>query len=502
MKKRKPLESQLQKAQMMHAISSLSGGIAHQLNNALAALSGNIDLLRIDRSDKNKVNVYTSRMKDSINNMVGLTGQLLAYSEGGKYQPRILSPGHLIENTIPLILPKIDPLIRVETDVHQNISHVNGDQTQLQMVLSAIVTNAAETISGKGCIRITIRNKQVGMETAKKHPDLKPGPHVCIKVKDNGKGMDKVTLDRIFNPIFTTNFQGRGLGMSAVYGIIENHNGHIKIESQPEKGTIVSIFLPAAARPIKKLRQQTQEVSKGVGTILLVEDEEMVMVVCRTMLEKMGYLVLSAETGKQAADTANGHKGQIDLAILDIGLPDMGGRKVYRLLKKARPALKVIVCSGYACDGAAKEVMDAGAQAFIQKPFSFKLLAREIRKLVERRRHKRHTVKAGVAVMPATDSAKQLNLTNISKGGLSFQYHETDEWPNEFTRLTLSDANKISKLDNIPCRIVAEYSPEKKSLTRSEDKKMKRLGIQFGELTPDQKNQIDLFITNNATDKP
>lgn len=194
--------------------------------------------------------------------------------------------------------------------------------------------------------------------------------------------MDEKTKARIFEPFFTTKFDGRGLGMAAVYGIVKNHAGWISVDSKMGKGTTVRIYLPAVDMLVKEdvnKRPQAQWV-KGSGTILVIDDEEGIAAVCRTMLERMGYRVLVAGTGQEAVDTINNFDGDINLALLDILMPDMSGEIIYPLLMKARPGLKVIVCSGYSIDGPAQKILDAGAEDFMQKPFTMADLSEKLKK--------------------------------------------------------------------------------------------------------------------------
>ncbi|MEE9419988.1 MAG: response regulator, partial [Desulfatiglandaceae bacterium] len=236
-------------------------------------------------------------------------------------------------------------------------------------------------------IRISTRNMDLDQEFIKDHPGLKPGPHVCLSVEDDGKGMDEETRNRIFDPFFTTHFVGRGLGMAGVYGIIKNHDGAITVESELGKGTKVRIYLPAieAEKEVKEkvVSRPDLQLPKGDATILVIEDEEYGMMLFGELLERLGYRVLQAETGKKAIRLAKTFDGQIDLAILDIKLPDMTGDKVYPLIMEARPNLKVIVCSGYKIEGPPQDMLDAGAEGFVQKPFDFATLAEKLKEVLE-----------------------------------------------------------------------------------------------------------------------
>jgi len=386
------LQTLVLEGQKTEAISTLAGGIAHNFNNALTPIIGNIDLLEMAHGQDEKTMGSLKDMKTSGLRMAHLTSQLLAYAEGGKYNPHVLSLSDFVDATLPLIQHTLDPAVRVETDLPLDIKDVEADGTQMQMVLSAIMANSNEAMEGPGRIRISTRNMDLGEDFVKDHPGLKPGPHVCLSVKDDGKGMDEETRRRIFDPFFTTHFMGRGLGMASVYGIIKNHDGAITVDSEPGKGTVVRIYLPAISADSKEqgakaVKQPEVEIAMGEGTILVIEDEEDVMMMIRQVLERLGYRVLQAETGKKAVKLAKTFDGQIDLALLDIKLPDMTGDKVYPLIMEARPGLKVIVCSGYTIDGPPLDILDAGAEGFIQKPFSIAAFADKLKEVLEGSTH-------------------------------------------------------------------------------------------------------------------
>jgi PAS domain S-box-containing protein len=379
---RKRLEYQLYQAQKTEAIATLAGGIAHEFNNALVGIAGNIELLQMDFPENETIKRYYQPMKDSTHRMTNLTSQLLAYAQGGKYQPTTISLNDFIKNSLPLIKHDINPTIRVETNLPGDIFYVEADLTQMQMVLSALLNNAAESIEGEGRIMISISSQEIDEEFVKNNPDLEPGSYVCLIVEDTGKGMDEKTKSRVFDPFFTTKLQGRGLGMAAVYGIIKSHDGWVSIESELSEGTVVNIYLPSVKVRTEAEKKPGAELPKRERTILVVEDENVVVDIFREMLERLGYRILLAQTGTEALNIAKTYDGDIDLAILDVVLPDMGGQAIYPLLMEARPSLKVLVCSGYSIDGLGQEIIDAGAQSFLQKPFSLETLSEKLKEVL------------------------------------------------------------------------------------------------------------------------
>lgn len=243
---RKRVEQQLQQARQMQAVATLAGGIAHQFNNALGVIFGGLDLIEIsDKSDpKNKS--FIGSLKSSANRMSRLTDQLLAYAHGGKYQPKDFSANDLIHNILESKKSAAGPSVRVITDLSPDIHKACGDTTQIKMVLEAVLANAFESMGDGGEVKVATYNQSIDEASAAKDKHLSPGHYAVICVEDNGVGMDPDTCQRIFEPFFTTKFFGRGLGMAAAYGIITNHDGMIKVDSAPKRGTRVLIYLPGA----------------------------------------------------------------------------------------------------------------------------------------------------------------------------------------------------------------------------------------------------------------
>jgi two-component system, cell cycle sensor histidine kinase and response regulator CckA len=382
---REKLKAQLQQAQKMEAIATLGGGIAHQFNNALSPILTGLNLIEMHLPEGYDISRYADPMRESAHRMSSLTNQLLAYARGGRYQKTTLSLDSFLKNTLPIIEHTLKPSVLVETDIPHDILGVEVDMTQIQMVLSAILSNASEAIEEQGRIRIACRNEMIADESVENLAGLAPGSYVYLKIEDDGKGMDSETASQVFDPFFTTKFQGRGLGMAAAYGIIRNHNGAISVESELGKGTTVHIYLPAAyIGTIERTATNPPfESCFDNVTVLVIEDEEIVMEMTTALLEKIGCRVLQAKTGADALDMAKKQVGGINLALLDIKLPDIDGDRLYPLLIKERPDLKVIVCSGYSIDGPAQEILDAGAEGFMQKPFGLKELQAKIGKILD-----------------------------------------------------------------------------------------------------------------------
>jgi PAS domain S-box-containing protein len=385
-KEKEKLQLQLSQTQKFEAIGTLASGIAHQFNNALSALMGNIDLLEMDFPSNKNIAHYTKGMRASVHRMTQLTAKLLAYARGGKYQAKTVLLCDFIREIIPLVNHTIDSTIHLNTDLPRDFLNVKVDLTQIQLVLSAILTNASEAIESKGGrISVTCQKVSITDDIIKGFPGLKLGNYACLTITDNGKGMDEESRARVFEPFFTTKFEGRGLGMAAVYGIVKNHNGWITVDSNLHEGTIVKIYLPAVKTPVmvEARPEQKKEWFEGAATILVIDDEVNIIEIARAMLERLGYNVLEAKTGQEAINVVKTFDGAIDLALLDILLPDMKGNVLYPFLVEARPDLKVIVSSGYSSDGPAREILNAGAKGFLQKPYTMADLSTKLKKTIE-----------------------------------------------------------------------------------------------------------------------
>ncbi|MDY6853218.1 MAG: PAS domain S-box protein [Thermodesulfobacteriota bacterium] len=380
---RMEMERQLQEIQKMESIKTLAGGIAHEFNNALCGISGNIDLLHMKLPQDKDIFEYIEGIKASTARMSDLTSQLLAYARRGKYQPRSTSINDIVTDTVSLIKRNINPTIQFETVLTKDIPNISADFGQMQMAISDVLYNASEAIQNQGCIRIVTSVEEADEAFVKYHHTLTPGLYTCLTIEDNGRGMNEETQNRIFEPFFSTKFEGRGLGMASVYGIVKNHNGWISVYSHEGKGTAVKIYLPAIETVVKRAKKPETDMDFArVGTVLVIEDEEVVMEVTREMLEELGHSVLEARTGNEAIDIVLNFESDIDLALLDIKLPDMDGGEIYPFIKEARPKMKVLVCSGYALNGPIEEILASGAQGFIQKPFSFATLREKLKEVL------------------------------------------------------------------------------------------------------------------------
>ena len=380
---RMKVEKQLQQIQRIETVAELAGGIAHEFNNALCGITGNIDLLHMKLPQDKDILDYIEGIKASTARMSDRTSQLLAYARRGKYHPRSVSINDIMTDTLHLIHREMSPAIQLETLLAKDIPNTNADLMQMQMATSAVLYNASEAIEDQGRIRIVTSGEEADEAFVKHHHTLTPGLYTCLTVEDNGRGMNEETRNRIFEPFFSTKFEGRGLGMASVYGIVKNHNGWVSVYSEEGKGTVVRIYLPAIEAGIReKEMPETDMDFARMGTVLVIEDEGVVMEVTREMLEELGHRVLEARTGREAIEIVRNTDLHIDLALLDLKLPDMDGGEIFPIIKEARPKMKVLVCSGYALNGPVEKILNSGAHGFMQKPFSFATLSENLNKIL------------------------------------------------------------------------------------------------------------------------
>jgi PAS domain S-box-containing protein len=371
------------RASRMEATATLAGGIAHDFNNLMVGVLGNAELLASGFPDQSKEMLMLSGISKSAQRAGELAQQMLAFARGGKYQPKVLNINTIIDETLHLQERALLPGACFTRELAEDLWNVKADPSQMNQVVMNLCLNASEALGKEGRIIISTSNLDIGSTNDNKREGVPPGQYACLSVVDDGCGMDKTTISRVFEPFFTTKFQGRGLGLAAVYGIIKNHDGHISVNSKPGHGTTFEVLLPAYDASVQESPKLKTEVATGTETILIIDDEDTMLVITQKILEKYGYKVLTARNGEEAVEKAQTHEGELHLAILDMGMPIMDGSDTYPRLIEARPDIKVIICSGYDLDESSQAMLDAGASAFIKKPFLMNTLGHEIRRALD-----------------------------------------------------------------------------------------------------------------------
>ncbi len=378
----KKLEFQVQKAQRMEAIGTLAGGVAHDFNNLMMGMLGNISLILYDLDESHPHYQKLKNIEKQIESGTELTNQLLGYARKGKYESRPVNLNHVVQDTLA-IFSRMKKEIQVHKELSDDIFGIEADQGQIEQVLMNLYANSADAMPDGGDITVkTVNASHQTMNDKAYNP--KHGNYVLIEIRDTGSGMDEQTISRIFDPFFTTKEMGRGtgLGLASVYGIVKGHGGYVDVSSRKGQGSTFSVYLPAMESTVHELFEEPKQVDAMKGTILIVDDEEVVIDVGVQMLQKFGFSVLSATNGREALELFEKKREEILLVILDLIMPDMGGGEVYDRLKAIYPGVKVLLSSGYNLDSKAKDILNRGCDGFIQKPFNMNQLMEKIVELL------------------------------------------------------------------------------------------------------------------------
>jgi signal transduction histidine kinase/ActR/RegA family two-component response regulator len=383
--KRKHLEAQLQAAAKMEAIGTLAGGVAHDFNNLLMGIQGNVSLMLMDMDSTHPYHTRLTSIEKQVQSGAGLTSHLLGYARKGKYEVRPVDLNYSVRGTSDTF-GRTRKDVSIHRELVEDLFAIEADQGQIEQVLMNLFVNAGDAMPAGGDLILKTANVTHKDIEAKLY-DPKPGNYVQLTVTDTGIGMDKEIVERIFDPFFTTKAMGRGtgLGLASAYGIIKGHGGYIDVESKKGQGTAFSIYLPASEKELQGVVKTAEEVIKGTGTVLLVDDEEVILEVGKDLLEAMGYTVLEASGGREAVEIYKDNKDKIDLIILDMVMPRMSGGEAYDRIKEINPKVKVLLSSGYSIDGQAEGILARGCDAFVQKPFGMRELSQRIREILEKK---------------------------------------------------------------------------------------------------------------------
>lgn len=383
------LEAQLLQAQKMEAIGTLAGGIAHDFNNLLMGIQGHISLMLMDTSSDHPHGAHLTGVEDMIRSGATLTRQLLGFARGGKYEVKPTDLNDLIRKSSDMF-GRTKKEIKITRREQDGLWVVDADRGQIEQVLLNMYVNAWQAMPGGGEMTLSTQNMILDELFVKPHK-AKPGRYVKISITDTGIGMDEPTRQRVFEPFFTTKGRGRGtgLGLASAYGIIRNHGGFITLYSERGHGTAFNLYLPVSASGAVVDAALERQVIRGTETILIVDDEDIVLNVGVEVLKTLGYQVLAARGGPEAIEIYRQKAGEIDMVILDMIMPEMGGGRVFDAMKGINPAVKVLLASGYSLNGQASNILSRGCGGFIQKPFSIIDLSKKIREILGQPAEKR-----------------------------------------------------------------------------------------------------------------
>ncbi len=380
---RKRLQTQLQNAQRMESLGTLAGGVAHDFNNLLMGIQGRSELMSMDLDASHPHMEHLNAIVDYIRSATDLTRQLLGLARGGKYEVRPTDINALVFSTANMF-GRTKKEIKIHPKTKTTDIVVDCDRRQIEQVLLNLYVNAWQAMPNGGELYLGTGIIVLDNEFCKPY-QLVPGRFAHVSVTDTGIGIDKETLPRIFDPFFTTKgkSRGAGLGLASAYGIIKNHAGIITASSKPGHGATFNIYLPLSDKTVFKDIPSTAMIAKGSETILLVDDENMILEVGQELLKRLGYRVITAKNGEEAIEVVKRMRSEIDLVVLDMIMPDMNGGETFDRLREIRPGLPVILCSGYAIDGQAQQIIHRGCNGFIQKPFNISEFSQKIRHLLD-----------------------------------------------------------------------------------------------------------------------
>ena len=379
-------EKQLARAQKMEAIGRLAGGVAHDFNNMLGVIIGYADMA-LDRAQKDESLHYPlEQIRQAAQRSADLTRQLLAFSRKQLTQPQVLNLNQEIEKQRNMLDRLIGENIAFNFVPASDIWLIRVDPSQIDQILANLIINARDAISGTGSITLETMNVTLDRSYADGHTYVQPGEYVCMTVSDTGKGMDRQTQEHIFDPFFSTKHadQGTGLGLSTVYGIVKQNKGFIHVYSEPGRGSTFKLYFSRThAEILADEEVQEPGLVRGEETVLLVEDEKMVLELTRAVLEEQGYTVLATRSPGQAQQMAADSKGPIHVLLTDVVLPEMNGRELKTALESIRPGMKTLFMSGYTENVIVQQGMVDPQFHFIHKPFSAAGLARKLREVLE-----------------------------------------------------------------------------------------------------------------------
>ena len=387
---RRRTDELLRQTQKLESLGVLAGGIAHDFNNLLTAILGNLNLAQNSLSDLSPATHYLDNVEKAVLKASDLTKQLLAYSGKGRFVVKELDLNHVVEEMTHLLQVSISKKIALRFRLAADLPLIEADTAQIQQVVMNLVTNASDAIGDQdGTITISTATQEVdGSYIATTFPTqpIQPGSYVVLEVGDTGCGMTPETLARIFDPFFTTKVSGRGLGLSAMQGILRGHKAGIKIYSEPGRGSIFKVFFRVhrrAAAPL--LPEEPSSPAVFMGTVLLVDDEPAILDSISTALGLMGFQVLTATDGQEAVDLLAGRRDAIDLVLMDLTMPRMDGREAFKTMRRLDPSVPVILCSGYSEHESIQDLLGRNLTGFLQKPYQLEELRKAIQAALAKR---------------------------------------------------------------------------------------------------------------------
>ncbi|MBF0475336.1 MAG: response regulator [Deltaproteobacteria bacterium] len=380
------LQRQLEQAQKMEAVGTLAGGVAHDFNNIIQAIKGYSQLLLMDKEESDREYEELRAIEEAATRAAELTQGLLTFSRKLESKLRPISLNDEVAQVVRLLKRTIPKTIKIELCLADDLKILNGDPAQIEQIIMNLAVNAKDAMPDGGTLAIGTQTVLLEEEVAKISPDMKAGEYVLLTVRDSGHGMAQETMEHIFEPFYTTKVvgQGTGLGLSVVYGIVKNHGGVITCHSAPGKGTSFDLYFPIIARQVSPVDQDQKDFPRGGReTILLVDDEEYIVGVTKSILNKFGYTVLTAANGLEAIHIYQRDLPDIALVILDLNMPEMGGKECLAKILKINHRAKVLIASGYSKHTDLDAVLRSGARTILNKPYNVSEMLETIRGILD-----------------------------------------------------------------------------------------------------------------------
>jgi signal transduction histidine kinase/ActR/RegA family two-component response regulator len=391
---REKMETLLQQARKMEAIGTLAGGIAHDFNNILTPIIGYTEMAQLEMSEQEKKQWNVDEVLQAAHRAKDLVRQILTFSRQREQENIILSLQPIVKESIKLLRASLPATIEIRLDIDPACSPVSADLTQIQQVIMNLCTNAFHAMEETGgVLEVSLREVTINGEQRFLHEPLAPGSYVCLAVGDSGRGMDRATRERIFEPYFTTKEQGKGtgLGLALVHGIVKAHRGRVDVYSEKGQGSVFKIYLPVIAteEPREQLTTGNVAVSppRGTETILLVDDEEQIVQMSASMLRHLGYSVVGLTDSVEALRIFAETPGKFDLVITDQTMPGMTGGALAGCLMEIRPDIPVILCTGFSEQMTEERAKTMGIRDYMMKPLTLHDMAFRIRTVLDRDRH-------------------------------------------------------------------------------------------------------------------
>lgn len=384
---REKLEEQVRQVQKMESLGALAGGIAHDFNNLLSIILGHTSIMEKNAADPVRLTASVEAITNAVKRGTGLLRQLLMFSRKSEVHFETVQLNDVLSEFLKMLLGTFPKIISMNVDLNKKLPLIKADVNQLHQIFLNLCVNARDAMPKSGTL--SVRTDVVdGATVRKKFRDAKDTAYVCISVNDTGTGMSEGTMQKIFEPFFTTKEKdkGTGLGLAVVYGSVKSHNGYIDVESSVGVGTTFYVYIPALLNGEKVtpiVQDETTNTTGGYETILVVEDEDMILDIVTNILESKGYKTLTARDGYEALQVYNEKKNEIALVISDLGLPKLNGADLLKKLKEINPQLKVIIASGYIEVDAQREMQKYGNVNFIQKPYTVWKVLDQVRSLID-----------------------------------------------------------------------------------------------------------------------